>query len=459
VQEYFTTRREDARPLYLIGATDLAAWSAERPAAQRWIEQNGWRATPGTVLALPGDDGALTAALVGVGEPANRLRDLAAAASSLPPGAYRLAGPEPEHAELCALGWAIGQYRFERYRAGDETVPKRLLWPEGVDRARVQDAVAADRLLRDLVNTPASDLGPEELEAAARELATGHGAECDVVVGDELLARNFPAIHAVGRASSRAPRLIDLRWGDADRPRVTLVGKGVCFDTGGLDIKPASAMRLMKKDMGGAAHVLGLARMIMGARLPVALRVLIPAVENSISGNAYRPGDVVATRKGLSVEIGNTDAEGRMVLCDALALADEESPELLIDLATLTGAARVALGPELPALYCDDDELAERLQRLGTELQDPMWRMPLWSPYDEGLKSPVADLNHIASGGFAGSIYAALYLRRFVSAAQAWVHLDVFSWNPSARSGRPEGAESQSVRALFALIAERFGAG
>jgi leucyl aminopeptidase len=218
-------------------------------------------------------------------------------------------------------------------------------------------------------------------------------------------------------------------------------------------------MRLMKKDMGGAAHVLGLARMIMGARLPVALRVLIPAVENSISGNAYRPGDVVATRKGLSVEIGNTDAEGRMVLCDALALADEESPELLIDLATLTGAARVALGPELPALYCDDDALAERLQRLGTGLQDPMWRMPLWSPYDDGLKSPVADLNHIASGGFAGSIYAALFLRRFVSAAQAWVHLDVFSWNPSARPGRPEGAESQSVRALFALIAERFAAG
>jgi len=314
-------------------------------------------------------------------------------------------------------------------------------------------------MLRDLVNTPASDMGPDELEQAARELAAAHGAACEAIVGDALLAQGFPAIHAVGRASSRAPRLIDLRWGDPGHPRVTLVGKGVCFDTGGLDIKPAASMRLMKKDMGGAAHVLGLARMIMGAGLAVSLRVLIPAVENSISGNAYRPGDVVPTRKGLSVEIGNTDAEGRMVLCDALALADDESPELLIDLATLTGAARVALGPELPALYCDDDAVAERLQRLGMELQDPLWRMPLWSPYDEGLKSTVADLNHIASGSFAGSIYAGLFLRRFVSAAAAWVHLDVFSWNPSGRPGRPEGAESQSIRALFALIEERFGTG
>jgi leucyl aminopeptidase len=300
-------------------------------------------------------------------------------------------------------------------------------------------------------------MGPAELEAAARSLANTFDAACEVVEGDALLEEGFPAIHAVGRASHRPPRLIDLRWGMADAPRVTLVGKGVCFDTGGLDIKPAAAMRLMKKDMGGAAHALGLARMIMGAGLPVALRVLIPAVENSISGNAYRPGDVVPTRKGLTVEIGNTDAEGRMVLCDALALADEESPELLIDLATLTGAARVALGPELPAMYCDDEALAARLQTLGTEQQDPVWRMPLWSPYDEGLKSSVADLNHIATGSFAGSIYGALFLRRFVAAAGAWVHLDVFSWNPAGRPGRAEGGESQSIRALFALIEERYG--
>jgi leucyl aminopeptidase len=459
VQDYFTTAADDARPLHLIRASELAQWSGAAPAAQRWIERNGWRAAPGTVLVLPGPDGEVAAALAGVAEAGGTLRDLAAAASALPPGSYRLVDPDPSRAALYAVGWAIGQYHFDRYRNGNDTAPRRLLWPDAVDRARTLDAVDADRLLRDLVNTPASDMGPDELEQAARELAAAHGAACEAIVGDALLAQGFPAIHAVGRASSRAPRLIDLRWGDPGHPRVTLVGKGVCFDTGGLDIKPAASMRLMKKDMGGAAHVLGLARMIMGAGLAVSLRVLIPAVENSISGNAYRPGDVVPTRKGLSVEIGNTDAEGRMVLCDALALADAESPELLIDLATLTGAARVALGPELPALYCDDDAVAERLQRLGMELQDPLWRMPLWSPYDEGLKSTVADLNHIASGGFAGSIYAGLFLRRFVSAAAAWVHLDVFSWNPSGRPGRPEGAESQSIRALFALIEERFGTG
>ena len=458
MQAYFTSAADTARPLYLVRPEHLADWLAEHPIARRWVEHHDWRAAPGSVLVLPGADGGIAGAVGGVREPGRLLRDVAAVASALPPGDYRLAEPAAVDAGLCALAWGLGQYRFGRYKSAEAPAPRRLLWPEAVDPGRVLNALEADRLLRDLVNTPAEDMGPAHLEAAARELATAFDAACEVVGGDALLEEGFPAIHAVGRASHRPPRLIDLRWGVADGPRVTLVGKGVCFDTGGLDIKPAAAMRLMKKDMGGAAHALGLARMIMGAGLPVALRVLIPAVENSISGNASRPGDVVPTRKGLSVEIGNTDAEGRMVLCDALALADEESPELLIDLATLTGAARVALGPELPAMYCDDDAVAARLQALGTEQQDPVWRMPLWSPYDDGLKSSVADLNHIASGSFAGSIYGALFLRRFVADAGAWVHLDVFSWNPSGRPGRAEGGESQSIRALFALLEERYAA-
>ena len=457
MQAYFTTAADLARPLYLIRPDKLTDWAADRPAARRWIEHHGWRAAPGSVLVIPGDDGGIAGVLGGVRESGRLLRDVAAVASALPPGDYRLADPAAADGELCALAWGLGQYRFGRYKSAEAPAPRRLVWPESVDSERVLNALEADRLLRDLVNTPAEDMGPAHLEEEARSLATAFDAACDVVEGDALLEEGFPAIHAVGRASHRPPRLIDLRWGMPDAPRVTIVGKGVCFDTGGLDIKPAAAMRLMKKDMGGAAHALGLARMIMGAGLPVALRVLIPAVENSISGNAYRPGDVVPTRKGLTVEIGNTDAEGRMVLCDALALADEESPELLIDLATLTGAARVALGPELPAMYCDDDVVAARLQALGAEQQDPVWRMPLWSPYDEGLKSSVADLNHIASGGFAGSIYGALFLRRFVAAAGAWVHLDVFSWNPAGRPGRAEGGESQSIRALFALLEERYG--
>jgi len=460
VQAYFTKDADDARVLRLVRADALEALGKEHPDVGRWIRQNGWRAAAGSVLVLPAAEGEIAGVLAGLGDESTLLRTVAAIASSLPPGVYRLADTPAGSESLCALGWALGQYRFTRYRSGEPaSEPCVLVWPEGVDQGRVIDAAEADRLVRDLVNTPASDLGPAELEDASRTLAAEYQASVAVVEGDGLLTEGFPSIHAVGRASSRAPRLIDLRWGEPDRPRVTLVGKGVCFDTGGLDIKPAAGMRLMKKDMGGAAHVLGLARMIMGADLPVSLRVLISAVENSISGNAYRPGDVVETRKGLSVEIGNTDAEGRMVLCDALALADEESPDLLIDMATLTGAARVALGPELPAMFCDDEKTAVRLQALGMSLQDPLWRLPFWDGYEGGLKSSVADLNHISSDGFAGSIYGALFLRRFVDKAAAYIHIDVFSWNNAGRPGRAEGGETQSARALFALIAERYPSG
>jgi leucyl aminopeptidase len=325
-----------------------------------------------------------------------------------------------------------------------------------VDRAAVLSAARASYLVRDLVNTPASDMGPAELEAAVRQVARTHKAKLTVTSG-KALEKGFPMIHAVGMASPRAPRLIDFTWGPARAPKVTLVGKGVCFDTGGLDIKPASGMALMKKDMGGAANVLGLAQMIMEAKLKVRLRVLIPAVENAISGNAFRPGDVLRSRKGITVEIGNTDAEGRLVLGDALALADEESPDLLVDMATLTGAARVALGPDLPPFYTDDDALAEAIAHAGRAENDPVWRLPLWRPYQRLFESSVADMNNAGDSGFAGSITAALFLRRFVERAKAHVHFDVFAWTPSPLPGRPKGGEAQAMRALFRVIQSRYG--
>ncbi len=322
---------------------------------------------------------------------------------------------------------------------------------------KIRRTVEAVTLTRDLVNTPANDLGPAEIEAAVRALAARFGAAVTVTTGDDLLAANFPMIHAVGRASPRAPRLIDLVWGDAAHPKVTLVGKGVVFDTGGLDIKPSSGMLLMKKDMGGAANALGLALMVMARELPVRLRLLIPSVENAIDGSAFRPGDILASRKGLSVEIGNTDAEGRLILADALALADEEAPDLIIDFATLTGAARVALGPQLPPAYTDDETLAADLARHAAQEADPSWRLPLWQPYMSMLDSPIADINNAPGSGFAGSITAALFLKRFVERATSWLHLDIYAWNPSSRPGRPEGGEAQTIRALDALLAERFG--
>jgi leucyl aminopeptidase len=423
-------------------------------AAQRWIVASGYSAKPGRLLPVPDGEGGLAGVVLGVAadEPF-----AAAALAELPAGTYRFALPPPDP-RLATLGFLLGRYRFDRYRK-PETKAVRLVVPEGVDGEAAGRAAAAVGLTRDLVNTPTSDMGPPDLEAAARALAERHGATCVATVGDDLLAKNFPMIHAVGRAAAaaNAPRLIDLRWGADDAPKVTLVGKGVCFDTGGLDIKPASGMLLMKKDMGGAANVLGLADMVMAAGLKVRLRVLVPAVENSIGSDAFRPGDVLKSRKGITVEIGNTDAEGRLVLSDALALADEETPDLLLDMATLTGAARVALGPDLPALFTNDDRLAADLARHGAAEHDPTWRLPLWPPYRRMLDSKVADTNNVSSGGYAGAITAALFLARFVERAKAYAHFDIFAWTPSAKPGRPEGGEAQAIRALYAVLAERYG--
>ena len=373
----------------------------------------------------------------------------------LPAGVYRFAN-DPHDARLAALAFALGSYRFTRYhKANGRDI--RLDLPQRLDREDLERVVAAVTLTRDLVNTPANDMGPGELEDAARALAARYAADIRVTVGDDLLTQNYPLVHAVGRASAAAPRLIELAWGEAGHPRVSLVGKGVCFDSGGLDIKPESAMLLMKKDMGGAATVLALAQMIMDRKLKLRLAVTIPAVENAISGAAYRPRDVYRSRKGLTVEIGNTDAEGRLILADALARADEAAPELLIDMGTLTGAARVALGPDLPAFYTKDDALAAALARHAAAENDPLWRLPLWQPYDAMLDSKVADLNNVASSSFAGSILCALFLQRFVAAAKSWLHLDIFAWTPTAKPGRPEGGECQAARAVYALLAERYG--
>ena len=376
-------------------------------------------------------------------------------AELLPSGNYRFANA-PHDARLAALAFALGSYRFTRYRKSDgKTV--RLEIPESVDAGEISRIVEAAFLARDLINTPANDMGPAELENAARDVATRFNAKISVVVGDDLLARNFPLIHAVGRAAAGTPRLIDMTWGDRNAPKVTLVGKGVCFDSGGLDIKSDNAMLIMKKDMGGAANVLALAQMVMDAKLKIRLRVLIPAVENAISGSAMRPLDIYRSRKGITVEIGNTDAEGRLILADALALADEEAPELLIDMGTLTGAARVALGPELPPFYTDDEALAAKVAQHAAAENDPLWRLPLWQPYEAMLESKTADINNVSTSSFAGSITCALFMKRFVEAAKTWLHLDIYAWTPSAKPGRPEGGECQAARAIYALLKERYG--
>jgi leucyl aminopeptidase len=427
-------------------------------AALAFAEAAGFEPRAGQSLLLPGANGALGGVLFGLDAADKAGKDPfqpGRLPGLLPEGTYRFANP-PHDTRLAALAFALGAYRFTRYRKNDAKAV-RLELPDGVEGAELTRIADGVTLARDLINTPANDLGPAELEAAARALAARHGADVGAIVGEDLLAQNFPLIHAVGRASPRAPRLIDLTWGDRAHPKITLIGKGVCFDTGGLDIKPSSGMLNMKKDMGGAASVLAAAHMIMDRGLKVRLRVLVPAVENAVSGSAFRPLDVYPSRKGLTVEIGNTDAEGRLVLADALALADAETPDLIADMATLTGAARVALGPELPPFYTDDDVLAADLARHALAENDPLWRMPLWRPYDSLLDSKVADLNNVSSGAFAGSVTAALFLRRFVASAKAWVHIDVYDWTPSAKPARPEGGECQAARALYALLQERYG--
>ncbi len=421
-----------------------------------WLRSQGFAAEAGRHGLLPGKSGDLEKVFYGIAEApkAGDPFDFARLARVLPKGIYRIEGELPQ-LRNAVLGWLLESYRFERYRQASASLPL-LVCPVEVDRAGVVRAAEAHFMVRDLVNTPSMDMGPDELEKAARSVASRHRAKLRVVAG-ERLRREFPMIHTVGQASCRRPRLIDFTWGPARAPKITLVGKGVCFDTGGLDIKPAAGMLTMKKDMGGAANVLGLARMIMAAKLKVRLRVLIPAVENAIAGNAFRPGDVLTSRKGIRVEIGNTDAEGRLILADALALADEESPDLLIDMATLTGAARVALGPDLPPFYTSDDGLADALARHAIAANDPLWRMPLWTPYYTLIDSSIAELNNSGDSGFAGSLTAALFLKRFVERAKAYVHFDIFAWTPTAKPGRPKGGEAQGIHTLFALIAERHG--
>ena len=358
------------------------------------------------------------------------------------------------HAGRHSLG--LGCYTFDAYSDSKRRDHPSLVWPANADRKGSLAAVEAQSLVRDLINTPANDMGPERLEAAVRQLGERHGAQVSSIVGDELLAQNYPTIHAVGRAAAIAPRLIDLVWGDEDRPKLTLVGKGVCFDSGGLDLKPPAGMRLMKKDMGGAANMIGLAHMVMAAALPVRLRLLVPAVENSVSGNAMRPMDVIRTRKGLTVEIGNTDAEGRLILCDALAEASGESPDLILDCATLTGAARTALGADLPALFCNDDAVATALLAAGDAEQDPVWRMPLYRPYRKMLSSDVADLNNVSEAPLAGAVTAALFLERFVEPGTPWAHMDMMAWNREARPGRPRGGEAQFIRGAMAMLRRRY---
>jgi leucyl aminopeptidase len=444
-----------------LGAAELQTWLEEQPKAlARWVSSSGFEAKPGSVSLFADQDGKLNRVLLGV-EEADATWDWAALPGFLPPGTYRVdpgvgAVSGGREANRAALGWSLGTYRFRRSQKPAERELPTLVWPKRCDRARVARAVRATFLVRDLINTPANALGPEELAEAARALARRRGARCRVVVGDALLRGHFPAIHAVGRGSPRAPRLIDLRWGAPSNPRVTLVGKGVCFDSGGLDLKPAAAMKLMKKDMGGAANLLGLGDMIMDAGIPVRLRILIPAVENSVSGASLRPLDVVATRRGLTVEIGNTDAEGRVILADALAEASRERPALIVDCATLTGAARVALGPELPALFCTEDGFADDLVRHGEAEGDRLWRMPLFQPYRKLIDGKVADLTNAADVPHAGAITAALFLREFVDPGLSWVHIDMSAWNMEGRPGRPEGGEAMGMRALFSAIEERF---
>lgn len=456
---FFSTADARTIPIIPIETAVFAAWLKKQPAAmKRWVESAGFTARPGEVSLVAGKDGGLSSVLLGV-EDHQGLWAYAALPERLPEGRYRIdAVLEKDGAADAAIGWALGCYRFERYKSKKKSDPwPGLVWPRNCDKGAVRRTVDAIGLVRDLINTPAEDMGPAQLAAAARRVARTHKAKARVIVGDALLKQNYPTIHAVGRASVNAPRLIDLTWGRRDAPKVTLVGKGVCFDTGGLDLKGASGMLRMKKDMGGAAHVLGLAHMVMDAGLDVRLRVMIGAVENSVAGNAYRPADIIKTRKGITVEIGNTDAEGRLVMCDALAEADRENPAMIADFATLTGAARVAVGTELSALFCNDDALANDLSRAGEKVGDPVWRLPLWQPYRRLLDSKVADINNVSEGGVAGAITAALYLEEFVSRSTPWAHFDIMGWNTGVRPGRPIGGEAMGMRALYTVIQQRFG--
>jgi leucyl aminopeptidase len=463
-QAVFTTGQSvPSVPIFLATSLqDVEAQPALTTVQKSWVRANAFKAAAGKFVLVPDASGALGAVVLGVGD--NAARDpmarpevlLGGLAPQLPQGTYHLAQPVADRF-LAAVAWGLGSYRFRAYKsvplkAANTSDGARLKLMDGSDAAHSPTIVDGMWLARDLINTPANDMGPQDLEHAARVLAERHGAKFTCVIGDDLLAKNFPMIHAVGRASPRAPRLIDFTWGKPGATKVTLVGKGICFDTGGLDLKPSASMLLMKKDMGGAAAVLGLAHMIMAAKLNVRLRVLIPAAENSIAGDAFRPGDVLKSRAGKTVEIGNTDAEGRLVLADALSFADEETPDTLLTFATLTGAARVALGPELPPFFTDNDQFAAEIAAAGLGVADPVWRMPFWAGYESYLDSPVADMNNVFDGPFAGALTAALFLRRFVTSARRFAHFDIYGWRPGQKPLGPKGGEAQAVRAIFALL-------
>jgi leucyl aminopeptidase len=457
VLAHLTQDAKGAIPITPVSKESFPTWLGGLSEAERaWLKATGFTGEAGKIAFMPGAAGKPARVVVGT-KAEEKLWSFGGLPDALPEGRYTIdAALDGDAATKAALGWALGTYAFTRYKERKSGFAS-LVWPERADRAEVERLAEAIFLTRDLINTPAEDMSPDDLAAAARTLGERAGATCAVIRGDDLLKENYPTVHAVGRASVRPPCLVDLRWGKADAPKVTLVGKGVCFDSGGLDLKPASGMKLMKKDMGGAAIVLGLASALMDAKAPIRLRVLVPAVENLVAANAFKPLDIIRTRSGKTVEIGNTDAEGRLILCDALAEADAEKPQLVVDCATLTGAARVALGPDLPALYSNDEATAEGLLRAGVAAGDPFWRMPLWQPYRKLLDSKIADLNNVADSPHAGSIIAALYLQEFVSKATPWAHLDVMAWNPSSKPGRPEGGEAQGLRALYAFIRKRFG--
>ena len=476
MNNHFAKASSAAIPITPVATDGFRTWLAKQPARlQAWVRSAKFDGSAGSVSLVTGRSGELERVLLGIGEARAAAASVFAAGlggapsavtwryaglpGRLPLSTYRIdARLTPDEATKAALGWALGCYAYTRYRKKPASFAK-LVWPQGCDIAAVERTAAATMLARDLITTPAADMGPGELAAAAAAVAKTHRAKLRLVVGDDLLKQNYPMIHAVGRASTRPPRLIDITWGDPKAPKVTLIGKGVCFDTGGYDLKPSSGMKLMKKDMAGAAQALALGQMVMAANLSVRLRILMPAVMNMVDGNAILPLDVIPTRKGISVEIGNTDAEGRLILCDAIADAVAEEPAVMFDFATLTGAARTALGTDVPVLFSNDETLAQDLLRHGASAEDPMWPLPLWRPYREMLNSKTADINNISDGPYAGAITAALFLQEFVPAGVSWAHLDFMGWTLSAKPGRPEGGEPQGMRAIFSLLEERFGKG
>jgi leucyl aminopeptidase len=449
-------RTERVTGIVPLSQNGFESWRVQQsPVCQNWIEQTNFKAESGSVCLIPDTEGRLVLVLLGMGTE-DDLWTFGGLPDKLPPGHYRIDTRIDNHAlTLAALAWSLGAYSFERYKAKIQARP-RLVIGNAINRTALEIQLRSIYLVRDLINTPAADMMPQHLAQATQELAAEYGARVNQIVGEELLAQNYPIIHAVGRASAHAPRLIDLTWGNAEHPKVTLVGKGVCFDSGGLDIKPASAMRLMKKDMGGAAHVLGLARMVMEGRLPVRLRVLIAAVENAVSSNAFRPGDVLTSRQGLTIEVDNTDAEGRLVLCDALTEAAGERPVLIIDFATLTGAARTALGTEVPALFANNASVVKNVMQAAEEVDEPVWPLPLHRPYRALLDSTLADIANSSKEPYAGAITAALFLQEFVPAELDWVHFDVMGWNIRNRAAHPEGGEAMGVRAVFLYLKNRF---